>query len=155
MRDWIIQYKDPLYLVLSLLILFIGASYSGFLHQMVVAFGTNSSALGIIGIMLAITFTNYSLLFLVLPHMSKEDAKRAELTSIGYIFLFTIYLEVISVMLGVLVTRLWDGNGNTTYWQVAVLYTFSFLLSFLMIVLLSYYMFLLFERARSSLSNRR
>ena len=128
----------------------------------IVAFGTPSWApvsisiiseqevVNIIGVLLAITFASYSLLFNVIPYLRKSILESVALEYLGTLFLITIYLEMFTLGLGIIVqVRKTPIEANTF---LDGIYSLFFLASLSSIALLSYYLHLLFKHTKNQQS---
>lgn len=137
-------------LIISAIVLlamtFLISSRFSFLFRFSQSLSSNGVLLNIIGVVLAITFTSYALLFSVIPYIRTSLKKSDTLKGIGTWFLFTISIEIISVLLGALVQT--NVIQNFTILRViSIIYSFLFILSFILIGILSSYLHRIFQSA--------
>lgn len=141
------RYRVILSSIIILIIIFLSLQYFGALTEVAFKFTSNQSSLYILGVLFAVTFASYSLLFLVLPYIRKSLAKSNTVGGIGYIFIFTIYLEIFSIAFGFVIQI--DGFFQSGFNLILEpIYLFLSITIFIMLGTLSYYLHLLFEDAR-------
>jgi hypothetical protein len=141
------RYKLIISLAIGLFVIFSFLEKMMLLIKISYAYSSDQTLLDIMGVLLAITFTSYSLLFTVISYL-RNSLKRSEVIGeIGKWFLFNIYIEIISVVLGAIV-QIKIFHTSLFILSIAVIYTYLSLFSFILIGVLSYYMHFLFDSVR-------
>lgn len=142
----VIRFRGALGIALLLLLAFFILHLFDYLFISANFFTTSVSLLGLLGVLLAVTFTSYSILFVAMPFIKKILLKTNAIGGIGILFLFTIYIEMFAIIIDFLV-QVAQGRFIVPV-QLEILDFYLATYSFLMIGLLSYYVHLVFENAR-------
>lgn len=130
--------------IVLLIVVFFISSRTSYLFRFSRSLALSGVLLNIIGVVLAISFTSYTLLFAIIPYIRTSLRKSKTLKGIGTWFLFMISIEIVSVLLGAIIQTNIIPN-ITLLRTIYIVYSFLFVLSFILIGILTSYLHKIFQ----------